>query len=674
MEKIFKSLSSLILLSFLLFTPQLHAQTIHCGTDDMTAAMEATYPDFGRQNGSFISNASDMIRVSAATGCEENYVIPVVFHVFVSGGANSVPMSQIQSALDKANEDFNLQNADANAVFPAFDPIKKGFNIEFTLAQLDPNGSPTTGVNYYPATSGFGGISMNNTVASYAWDNYKYLNIYIMRDLYGDGILNNSGVAWLPDTWMSNNGIARIVYNDRYLGNTGTSIADPEFQSVFTHECGHYLGLHHTFRNGCSAPGDEVDDTPPTAGSAGCWNATSCGNLTNGENYMDYNVTCYKMFTAGQVERMKDALNHPARKPLWQKANLQATGTWNQYQYANSAPVAGFTVSDTVVYVGDNVVFVDESCGFPTSRSWTFAGGFPGTSSNFTENVSYANPGTYPATLVVSNSNGTSSPTTVNITVLPQPICQVSRDFENTALNQLPTGWTHNGQSGVSFVVEDNVTVTTTTGTANVGSHGGSKAIYGNENWAGSGPIPLRLVTSSIDLAGLTNPQLSYWDLRGWDDAWPVPKPEHVVEVQISSSPSGPWTTLATDTTLQSEALTWRRVGDLDLSSYAGQVVYLSFYTDTHHYYWRIDDICVGSDPSTNLEGALEEGPVYALEQQVLHVFGEHYSLFDLQGRRLAQGIGEESLDVSSMSAGIYALVVHRQGKIVSRKIYLGGR
>ena len=288
--------------------------------------------------------------------------------------------------------------------------------------------------------------------------------------------------------------------------------------------------------------------------------------------------------------------------------------------------------------------------------------------------MTYNTPGTYTATLIVSNANGTSTPTSVDITVLPQQICQVNLDFESTAINQLPNGWSHNGTGSVSFVVEDNVTVTTTTGTANTSSHQGSKAIYGNENWDGAGPIPIRLTTAAIDLNGLVNPRINYWDLRGWDDAWPAPKPEHTIEIQVSTSPNGPWSALATDTTLQSEALTWRRVGDLDLSAYAGQIIYLSFFTDTHHYYWRIDDICVASDPLINIDAELEDAPLYTLDGHRLRVHGDHFCLYDLQGKLLAEGTEQQILDTSPLANGIYALVIRRNEQLLSTKIYLSKR
>lgn len=257
--------------------------------------------------------------------CE--YVVPVVLHVFHRLGESGVTAAQIQSAMNKLNQDFRAQNADFATVNPAFSGIKSGMDIRFELAKIDPRGNPTTGVVYYKdMEEGFGATWADDEIASVSWDNYKYLNVYLMRDLYSDNTGNNSGVAWYPDSWMSDKGIARIVYNWLYFGSGGSSVASDDFQSVFTHEAGHYLNLIHTFEgDNCNGTGDNVSDTPPTnTPGAGC-NASPCGVLINGENYMDYN-DCHKNFTKGQVDRIKAALEHATRKPLWQPENLIATG------------------------------------------------------------------------------------------------------------------------------------------------------------------------------------------------------------------------------------------------------------------------------------------------------------------------------------------------------------
>lgn len=121
-----------------------------------------------------------------------------------------------------------------------------------------------------------------------------------------------------------------MVYNYWYLGQGGTSFNNLEFNQTFTHECGHYMNLLHTFEGyNCSGTGDFCNDTPPTnTAGAGC-SATVCSSLINGENYMDYNASCYKNFTMNQNTRMEAALQHPARLPLWQYDNLVATGVLN---------------------------------------------------------------------------------------------------------------------------------------------------------------------------------------------------------------------------------------------------------------------------------------------------------------------------------------------------------
>jgi hypothetical protein len=76
---------------------------------------------------------------------------------------------------------------------------------------------------------------------------------------------------------------------------------------------GHWLGLFHTFQNGCSAPGDEVEDTPAEAEPAfGCpiGRDTCPGRREDAvTNYMNYSDdACLNRFTFGQIARMLEAV------------------------------------------------------------------------------------------------------------------------------------------------------------------------------------------------------------------------------------------------------------------------------------------------------------------------------------------------------------------------------
>ena len=255
------------------------------------------------------------------------YIIPVVFHVFGTDFSGStVNQSKIERALDELNKEFKGLNSDFATVDSRFKSIRGKLDIEFRLAKKDPSGNATTGVKFYGARNGFGNDdTYDSQIRQFAWDNYKYMNIYIQSDLYNDGTYTNSGVAWYPDTGMSNNNTARVVYNGRYLyGNT-----NEEFAAVLTHEFGHWLNLIHTHEGGCNGT-DQVSDTPQDtqANGGGCSETSDCGRYINYENYMGYNGAsgCYKMYTQGQISRMTAALQHGSRKPLWQRSNLIATG------------------------------------------------------------------------------------------------------------------------------------------------------------------------------------------------------------------------------------------------------------------------------------------------------------------------------------------------------------
>ncbi|MBN2681958.1 MAG: T9SS type A sorting domain-containing protein [Bacteroidales bacterium] len=88
----------------------------------------------------------------------------------------------------------------------------------------------------------------------------------------------------------------------------------------------------------------------------------------------------------------------------------------------NAPPVADFSSDITSVCDGGTVIFTDQSTNIPTSWSWTFNGGTPGTSTNQNPSVVYNTPGTYDVSLTVTNASGTNSITqTAYITVNDVP-------------------------------------------------------------------------------------------------------------------------------------------------------------------------------------------------------------------------------------------------------------
>ncbi|HLU84239.1 MAG TPA: M43 family zinc metalloprotease [Vicingaceae bacterium] len=327
------------LLLFFLFFGLLKAnsQTIPCRASEENAKVYQNNPsalqekmDFDAFSREFAKKKkSQNLKQSDEAFSGETYIIPVVFHVYgeIQSG-KTVTYEKIVTHLEHLNDDFNGRNEDFATVEPYFQDIRGTIDVAFKLAKIDPNGGCTNGVVFYPAKNGYGnGGGYDAQIAADAWDNEKYMNVYIQNDLYNDGTLNNSGVAWYPSTYMTDANTARVVFNGAYLYDNSFN---KEFSATLTHEFGHFLNLIHTFEGGCSGT-DEVSDTPKEDAqhALSCTPGTNCdGDKVNIENYMGYNGAqgCYKMYTQGQITRMEAAMQHPARITLWQPQNLIDTG------------------------------------------------------------------------------------------------------------------------------------------------------------------------------------------------------------------------------------------------------------------------------------------------------------------------------------------------------------
>jgi PKD repeat protein len=399
-------------------------------------------------------------RTQGANRMDPQYVIPVVFHMLTNGvndGLNPTPLTKeimkcrIDDAIRLANADFNGTDAATSTIDPRFQTLRTLLPIKFVAATIDPNGNKLEipGLDWRPEIDiNFG---YENRLQSNVWfgKNGKYYMDIIITNFPNDddGTTNQSAHAFLPTQDV----IPHIVYNHRYIGNTCGSNASFGFAKVFTHEIGHYFGLSHTFQGGCTAPNDGISDTPPTAGSEGCTRnvQNSCGVFANLENFMDYNTTCQSMFTREQVSRMKFWLDDMTakfpRKLLWQPSNLIATGV------SPTVPVAKLGSEGSSICTGGTVKFLDQSTGLPTSRSWEFTGGTPGTSTAINPVVTYNTPGVYTVKLTVSNASG--SNTTTQTSYIRVSNALTTDIVESFTGSFPPQGWKiTNDDNSITFV------------------------------------------------------------------------------------------------------------------------------------------------------------------------------------------------------------------------------
>lgn len=74
------------------------------------------------------------------------YRIPVVVHIIYNTAAENLSDAVVATQIDKLNEDYRRMNADTTNTRPVFQPVAADANIEFYLANIDPDGNPTNGI------------------------------------------------------------------------------------------------------------------------------------------------------------------------------------------------------------------------------------------------------------------------------------------------------------------------------------------------------------------------------------------------------------------------------------------------------------------------------------------------------------------------------------------------
>jgi Pregnancy-associated plasma protein-A/Secretion system C-terminal sorting domain/Bacterial pre-peptidase C-terminal domain/Fibronectin type III domain len=284
-----------------------HQHSSRCNAMEVYERMLETQPNFALQR-AIIDNHAQEFERGQHTAVRNIITIPVVVHVVYNTTTQNISDAQIQSQITVLNNDFRKLNSDASLVPSAFASLAADAEIQFCLAQRDPNGAATTGITRtQTSTTGFStndGVKKATSGGKDPWNTTQYLNLWVCN--MTGGIL---GYAQFPGGTVATDGVV-IGYN--CFGNIGTAAAPYNKGRTATHEVGHWLNLFHIWGDdGTACTGsDQVTDTPNQADeNYGCptYPNASCSNTSDMYmNYMDYtDDACMYMFSTGQKTRMR---------------------------------------------------------------------------------------------------------------------------------------------------------------------------------------------------------------------------------------------------------------------------------------------------------------------------------------------------------------------------------
>jgi hypothetical protein len=293
-------------------TPRLRS----CATMDVHRRLLSRFPSYAAARAEIENQALQYARRPEVAQRPGVTRIPVVVHVVWNTTQQNISDAQIRSQIDVLNRDFRRTNPDVNNTPAPFLPLTADARIEFFLANVDPNGAPTTGIirRQTTVTSFTANDAMKSQASGGAdpWPSDRYLNMWVCQ--LGGGLL---GYAQFPGGPAATDG---VVITHSGFGTTGTAAPPFNLGRTATHEIAHWLNLNHIWGDdgtGCTGT-DNVADTPNQGGpnyGTPTFPRVSCGNGPNGDmfmNYMDYvDDSVMVMFTTGQVTRMQAALDGP---------------------------------------------------------------------------------------------------------------------------------------------------------------------------------------------------------------------------------------------------------------------------------------------------------------------------------------------------------------------------
>ena len=393
------------------------------------------------------------------SGGTDPFTLPVVVHIIHQNGAENISDESVELGIERLNEAFSN-----SAAYNTPDGVNT--QIQFCLARQDENGDLSSGItrvssnltdHFVPSQSEL----LKNLIR---WNTELYVNIWVVASITRDP--DQTGVIGYA-TFPASHGTAM----DGLVVEAAT-FSSSDFITVLVHEMGHYLGLYHTFQDGCPnndclISGDRVCDTPPdnflfdqscnpTANSCSTddddlslnnpYRPIGQGGLGDQQddisNYMDYTgINCFDSFTTGQSQRMQATLESIRTSLL----NSVAC-----YPPCENPMTINASASGNSMNSGESITFSDQSTG-NSSREWRVDGAVA--SSNSTFIFDETNQGTYLVELYIFNDEPGCSlsmefqievfcPVTASFNSLTDYISPGDEgSFENTSLGALTYTW-----------------------------------------------------------------------------------------------------------------------------------------------------------------------------------------------------------------------------------------
>jgi len=302
-----------LLIFFLVFSIFCQAQD-ECATMNYLKMQIAEDPSIELKMQSFEAELQQFISEQGSILKSTNGIvtIPVVFHILYKTDEQNIPDSRVREQMEALNRDF-VGMTNHGTIAPFDTSFKANCGIQFCMAQLDPWGNFTTGIERREVTAE--SFSINDNGAKFfakggldAWDPKKYMNIWVCT------LDNANGYAQFPGSGI--NSTYGVVVDFICFGFTGTHPLYT-YGTTTSHELGHCFDLRHIWgddESACTGT-DYCNDTPNQAGwnldpptCWGCAKTDACNSTPLGimyMNFMDYSQGPYRTaFTPDQKTRI----------------------------------------------------------------------------------------------------------------------------------------------------------------------------------------------------------------------------------------------------------------------------------------------------------------------------------------------------------------------------------